>query len=257
MRRTSSVFSIVSGKGGVGKSVVAVNLAETLARDGFRVALVDADIGQGACEIMLNEQPGVSLADVASRIASIDEAFRKTEAGVTFVEAAREQRELPTNPSRIFPVLDEAIERLARSHEYVIIDTPAGSGDVVRWSLDRADLGILILADEPTAIADAYRLVKLTWSHDGNLPLAAIVNFSEREAEAASVADRFALITERFTGRSPLYVGWVPFSLKVRTSVRRQYPAGREMGPIRTSFEQIAQTLVEGEMAPAAEIRRF
>ncbi len=249
MRRSSTVFSVVSGKGGVGKSVVSVNLAETLARDGFRVALLDADIGQGACDVMLNEEPGPSLADVATRIVTLNEACRKTASGLTLVEAARDHAELPRDRSRMFPVLDEAVDHLARHHEYVIIDTPAGCGDVVRWALDRTDLGVLVLADEPTAIADAYRLVKLAWSHDTELPLAAVVNFSETHEEAASVADRFGVITQRFTGRAPYYVGWVPFSPQVRTSVREQAPASRHAGPIRTAFDNIAAALVEGEMA--------
>lgn len=257
MRRSSSVLSVASGKGGVGKSVVSVNLADTLARNGYRVALLDADVGQGACELMLNEVPGPSLADVASRIVNLEEACRKTESGLTLVEAARDHSDLPVNTSRLFRALDEAVDYLAQSHEYVIIDTPAGCGEVVRWSLDRADIGILVLADEPTAIADAYRLAKLSWSLDANLPLAAIVNFSETDAEAVSVAERFGMITERFTGRSPLYFGWVPFSTRVRTSVREQTPASRDIGPVRTAFENIVDSLVDGETAFAGTTDGF
>src|SRR5690625_7561650 len=76
MRRTSTIIAVASGKGGVGKSVISVNLAETLARDDYRVALLDADMAHGACTVLLNEQPGPSLADAAGRIVLIDDAFR-------------------------------------------------------------------------------------------------------------------------------------------------------------------------------------
>lgn len=249
MRRTSTILAVASGKGGVGKSVISVNLAETLARDGYRVALLDADMAQGACTVLMNEQPGPSLADAAGRIVSIDDAFRATQSGVTLVEVAQEHEEIPSQPARLFPVLDDALDRLARRHDHVIIDCPAGTGDLVRWALDRADMGMLVLVEEPTAVADAYRLAKLAWMHDINLPLGAVVNFADSETEAQSVADRFGAITERFTGNAPTFLGWVPFSMQVRTSVHDQSPAARHTGPIRTAFEHIGATLNAGTAA--------
>ncbi|MFW5972608.1 MAG: P-loop NTPase [Bacteroidota bacterium] len=249
MRRSSIVLAVVSGKGGVGKSVVSVNLAETLARDGFRVALLDADAAQGACRILLNEPPGASIADASTELVSIEDALQRTTSGIMLAEVADDHIELPLKLERLYPVLDEALERLARHNEYVIIDTPAGSGELVRWALDRADMGALVLAEEPTAIADAYRLIKFVWQHDAEMPMGAIVNFADSEHEARSVADRFATITQRFTGNTALFLGWVPFSAEVRSSVRDQSPAVRQIGPVRTAFEHLAAVLTAGESA--------
>src|SRR5690625_6704534 len=115
MRRTSTILAVASGKGGVGKSVISVNLAETLARDGYRVALLDADMAQGACTVLMNEQPGPSLAGAAGRMVSIAAAFRATQSGVTLADGAQEHEGSASQPARLLPLLGAALARLARS----------------------------------------------------------------------------------------------------------------------------------------------
>ena len=144
------------------------------------------------------------------------------------------------------------LRRLRATHDFVFIDAPAGVGAPVRWAFDRADLGLITLVGEPTAIADAYRLVKLVWHVEPAYPMAVAVNFTDTEDEARSVAARFGKITERFVQRVPAYLGWVPFSAHVRRSVAEQRPAVRTAGPVRTAFEHLAAVLVCGQ-APVGE----
>jgi flagellar biosynthesis protein FlhG len=243
MNRTSTVVAVASGKGGVGKSVIAANLADVLAIEGRRVALLDADLAQGACSILLNEQPSLSLADVSRGNGAFEDAFHDTITGVTLIEAAREIVDIPARHERIYEVLDLTVETLADTHDIVLIDCAAGSGDQVRWAFDRADTGLIVLVEEPTAIADAYRLVKYLWSTAPELPLLSVVNFADGEADAESVSDRFGAITERFTGLRPCPIGWVPFSRQVRTSVHNQSPVVRREGVLRDRFSAIASAI--------------
>ncbi len=247
MKHTSTIVTVASGKGGVGKSVFAVNLSETLARDGHRVALVDADFGQGACALLLNETPQASVLDVALHTARAEQVFHETSAGVTLVQGVADPRQLDGHESVLYAALDEVLRRLRATHEFIFIDAPAGVGDSVRWAFDRADLGLITLVGEPTAIADAYRLAKLVWHAEPAYPMAVAVNFTDTEDEARSVAFRFGKITERFVQRVPAYLGWVPFSAHVRRSVAEQRPAVRTAGPVRTAFEQLAAVLVRGQ----------
>jgi flagellar biosynthesis protein FlhG len=247
MRRASTTIAIASGKGGVGKSVIAVNLAETLASLGHQTALLDADGGQGACHILLNETPPLSVADVARAGHDVRTSLCLTSAGLTLVQMASDP---DSQDARLFQTIDETLLLLRREHEYVIIDAPAGVDGAVRWAFDRADLGAVVLVEEPTAVADAYRLARMIWHADPDYPLASIVNFADSQSEAASVAERFGHVTWRFVGRVPNYLGWVPFCPSVRRSVRDQVPAVRLAGPIRTAFETLASTLIRGRTAP-------
>ncbi len=246
MKRVSTVLAVVSGKGGVGKSVITVNLAETLAADGFRVAIVDADFGQSACSVLLNETPAATVMDLLRYTAEAKAVRHETLAGVTLIEVTAEPDETVSREREVFEHLDRLLNVLRSDHDYVLIDAPAGIDGPVRWAVDRADVTALVIVGEPTAIADAYRLARMIWTGDPAYPLATVVNFADSADDASSVAERFGEITNRFTGQLPNYLGWVPFSASVRRSVKQQSPAVRTHGPVRSAFEDLARTVVAG-----------
>jgi flagellar biosynthesis protein FlhG len=252
MEVNATTIAFASGKGGVGKSVVTVNLAETLAREGHSVALVDADVGQSDSPILLNEAPSTTVLDTVHAAPPRQAALHETDAGLTLVQAAaRPHKRDQVADDALYAALDELLDRLRNRHEYVLIDGPAGTDGPVRWSLDRADLGALVLVGEPTAVADAYRLVKLLWTADPDYPLGTVVNFADDEADAGSVAERFEAITTRFLDQSPSMLGWVPFARSVRQSVSEQTPVVRTEGPARSAFAALARTVVHRQYAPA------
>ncbi len=243
MTRRARIIAVTSGKGGVGKSIVAVNLAEALAAEHYAVALVDADLGQGACAVLLNERPQATALDLARRTAAPERLFHETAAGVTLVTGAEEAGQHVGRETAVFGALDAALEALSPRHDFILIDTPAGADGAVAWALDRAEAAILVVVDEPTAIADAYRLVKMTWQADPAYPFYLVVNFADSAAAAQSAADRFGTVTTHFTGRAPRYLGWAPFSLSVRHSVSRQEPIFRTPGPVSDAFARLAEAL--------------
>ena len=229
MKRESTTVAIASGKGGVGKSVAAVNLAETLLAQGHRTALVDVDFGQGACAVLLNEAPRADALALARHAATPDEVLHEAASGLTLVQGVAEADGARGWEDALYAALDDLLGRLRRDHAFILLDAPAGTGTAVRWAFDRADLGALVLAGEPTAIADAYRLAKLVWHEAPAYPMGALVNFADDEEDARSVADRFGEVTERFTGQAPDYLGWIPFSLgrppvRPRAAPRRPRP---------------------------------
>jgi flagellar biosynthesis protein FlhG len=251
MEVTSTILTFASGKGGVGKSVVTVNLAETLARDGHHVALVDADFGQSASPVLLNETPACTVLDAVRAGGPLAQALHETTAGLTLAQAADRPSASGAWSTDLYAALDDLLDDLRVTHDYVLIDAPAGADGAVRWALDRADLGTLVLVGEPTAIADAYRLAKRLWAADPDYPLSTVVNFAEDEPDARSVAERFSAVTERFTGQAPSYLGWVPFAHAVRHSVAKQTPAVRTVGPVQEAFRQMAEAVTRGHYALA------
>ncbi|GIV59802.1 MAG: flagellar biosynthesis protein [Rhodothermaceae bacterium] len=244
------ILAFVSGKGGVGKSVLAVNLAETLCRQGHRVALLDVDLGQGACAVLLNETPVASVLDAVRGKARLIETLHETTGGFTLVQAVAEAAGADGLEHKLFRELDTLLGDLRRTHDVILLDAPAGVDGAVRWALDRADLGLLVLVGEPTAIADAYRLAKFVWQNDPAYPLGALVNYAEDEADARSVAERFSRITAHFTGQETLYFGWVPFSAHIRRSVREQCPAVRTFSPVARVFDRLGRALTAGRPVP-------
>ena len=246
MEVLSDVLALASGKGGVGKSIVAANLAEALAREGRRVALIDADFGQSALPVLLNETPSVTVLDTVQTGADPTEALHETETGVTLVQAADHPSASGAWHEDLYAALDGLIEHLSPTCDHVLIDTPAGTDGPVRWALDRADVGVLVLVGEPTAVADAYRLAKLLWTADPDYPLATVVNYAENEDDAEGIAERFGAITTRFLGTAPRFLGWVPYAHAIRHSVSTQTPVVRSPGPARDAFAALAQSVVHG-----------
>lgn len=246
MKHTTTTLGVVSGKGGVGKSVLAVNLAESLARSDHVVALIDADIGQADCPVLLNESPEHTVLDYSRRAAELEDVLHRTTSGMSLAVGAVDRVRSDEEQQELYSSLDEVIARLRRTHEFVVIDGPAGTGPTVRWTLDRANAGILVLVGEPTAIADSYRVARMTWEQEPNYPLNAVVNFADGKADAYSIAERFAQITDQFTGKEPEYLGAIPFSRDVRDSVIEQQPVVRFDGPAAEAFESLTETLLEG-----------
>ena len=252
MKQRTTKLAIVSGKGGVGKSVVAVNLAESLTAMGHRVALIDVDFGQGNCALLLNESPDASVLDYTRLTVLKEQIIHKTLEGISLLEAVDTAGRIGSDINRLYTTLKEMIEELQMTHDFILLDAPAGTEGPVRWALDQADLGALVLVGEPTAISDAYRLARMIWEIDPGYPLGAIVNFADTEAEARSVAERFAKVTRHFTGCEPAYLGWVPFSTQIRRSVAQQQPAIRTAGPVRNAFGAMAENLAREPLFSSA-----
>lgn len=243
MQHTTTTLVIASGKGGVGKSVIAVNLAEALSREGQIVGLIDADLGQPACPLLMNEAPAETVLSHARHAVELDDALHRTDSNITLAVGAEYQPPTDQHRNALYGSLDNALDRLRRTHDFVVIDAPAGAGPTVRWTLDRANMGILVLAGEPTAVAGAYQLARHTWKHEPAYPWHAVVNFADSAVDAQKTMERFSQITDRFTGQTPEYLGWIPYDAEVKTSVRKQQPVGRTPGRLRDAFDELAHTL--------------
>lgn len=252
---TCPIVALVSGKGGVGKSLLSVNLAEALAQQGVSVALLDADVGQTACATLMNESPGNPLMgsdlDGSPDLRSF---WHPCASGVTLVQASVDPIGDEASQLVLYRLMDAQLSELRKAHDLVLIDAPAGVDGPVRWSLDRADMAVLLLVDEPTSVADAYRLVKSVWEQDPLYPMGAVTNFAETDAHGRDVLYRFGTVTQRFTGNAPFYLGWVPFSVVVRQSVVRQRPFVRDHQDLAAPVREVATRLIERSIAAAAGI---
>lgn len=243
--KKSFIVAVASGKGGVGKSVVTVNLAETLVQLGYKVALVDADLGLSNCAALVNESTPGTVLDVLKGKTTVAEIMVKTKGGYTMVTGADEPDAEHLDWSILYPTLDQVLRKLRLENDFILIDTPAGASDLSFWALDRADMGILVVVGEPTAISDVYRFCKFVLDVDPTYPFAAIVNFAENEEDAQAVLSRFNTIVNHFMKREFPFLGFVPMDELVRKSVADQYPLVRNYpdSSIVAEFKFIALAL--------------
>ncbi len=242
----SYIVAIASGKGGVGKSLVTINTAEKLVQLGYRVAVVDADLGLSNCAALLNESIPGTVMDVRKGKAGIDEVMLKTEGGFTLVTGADEPDAEAMDWSVLYPTLDAILRKLRLENDFILIDTPAGASDLSFWALDRADMGMLVVVGEPTAISDVYRFCKFVLEVDPTYPFTAVVNFADGEEDAQNVLKRFNTIVRHFMNREFPYLGFIPMDENVRKSVSDQIPFVRSIPEHQVSkeVEYIASALI-------------
>lgn len=238
------IISVVSGKGGVGKSMTSVNTAEMLHHLGFRVALIDADIGLSNCSTFFNEQISYSVADWIQGECVLEDLPHSC-SGVTLVTGSDDPGQHVFDPDLMVDAMDQVVQFLSADHDFIIIDTPAGAGEMTLWGLDRAHVGTLILVDEPTAISDVYRLCKYVYSIDPGYNFAGVVNFADEEESAQNTCDRFNNIMDYFLQKKISYLGFIPASIAVKNSVKDQYTLLRSNpgDPILDEFRFIAENI--------------
>lgn len=239
------ILTITSGKGGVGKSMFSVNIAELLGRSGYRVALIDADIGLSNCATFLNESAVATVTDWIDGNARMDELLQETE-WITLITTSDQPDSHSFNPEQLMNALDQVTLRLMETYDFIIIDTPAGAGEITLWALDRADLSTLILVDEPSAISDVYRLCKYVFSIDPAYRFAGIVNFAKSESTALNTHERFNNILDYFLNQNISYLGHFPYSEDIRETIKNQETLcnGAKDPLLLSELEFIAQNIV-------------
>ncbi len=220
------ILATVSGKGGVGKSMATINLADTLRTMGYSVAVIDADLGLSNCATLLNEQVDATVVQWIQGRCSMEDLPHDCE-GLTLITGADKPGFSEQDMELLFEAMDQVIVALSGHYDFIFIDTPAGSGELSLWALDRAQLGMLILVNEPTAISDVYRFCKYVLQIDPTYPFASVVNFAENEDEAENIHERFNTILQYFMQQQVSYLGFIPASDQVRASVRNQVPLTR------------------------------
>jgi len=219
------IITITSGKGGVGKTNVSVNLALAYARLGKKVVVMDADLGLANVNIMLNMVPKFNLYDMIRKGKTMKEIIVETEYGISIVAGAlgiSQVANLSENERHNF--IDE-LNTLSFA-DIIIIDTSAGVSSNVLDFIAAADDAIIITTPEPTAITDAYGIIKIIATEYDNLDmeLKLVINRVKGAAEAKKVADRMTNIASQFLNLKVDYLGFIYDDPVVSQAVLRQKP---------------------------------
>lgn len=218
------ILTVTGGKGGVGKSSVALNLALARSRAGERVLLVDADLGLGNVDILLGLNPKYNLGHVVRNERRIDEVTIEGPYGLSVIPAASGVSAMANLSLADQANLLRTIAQLAPVYDLIVMDTAAGiSPAVIQFAL-ASEYILLVLVNEPAALTDAYGLVKVLSRDHGRHRFDVLVNRVSGELEAKNVYRRFCQATDKFLDVAIGFAGAIPLDYSLLKSVRLRKP---------------------------------
>jgi flagellar biosynthesis protein FlhG len=236
-------FCVTGGKGGVGKTCVAVNLAILLAQ-AAKPLLVDLDLGLANADLVLGVDPTANLAEVLLAGRAIESVVAESPLGVGLVPAASGVDALANLGQLELHRLFLGLERLGKTRCPLILDTPAGIGREVITACRAVRVVCVVLTPEPTALADAYALVKLLEQAQPGCDVRIIVNMARDQQDGMSAFARMRAVCQKHLGRSIELLGVIPRDEAVGLAVRRRKPlAGGPETPALTALKGIAARL--------------
>lgn len=221
-KRSIQVIAVTSGKGGVGKTTVAVNLSVALAKLGRRVVLLDADFGLGSIDILLGLIPKYTLADLIESRCALSDVLVEGPSGIRIVPAASGIQHMAHLSSAQQAGLMQAFSDIADSLDVLVIDTAPGIGESVVNFVRAAQEVLVVVCDEPTSIADAYALIKLLNHDHGMNRFRVLANMVQNPLEGQNLFAKLSSVTDRFLDVALDYVGAVPYDDYARKAAQKQ-----------------------------------
>ena len=220
--RLIKVIAVTGGKGGVGKTNVTLNTAISLAQQGKRVMVLDADLGLANVDVLLGLRVEKNLSHVLSGECTLDEVLVEGPYGIKIAPASSGSQSMTELTSTEHAGLIRAFSELQSQIDVLIVDTAAGISDMVlSFSKASQDI-IMVVCDEPTSLTDAYALIKILNKEHGVFRFKIVANMVRSMREGDELFSKLSKVTNRFLDVALELVAVIPFDENVRKSVRKQ-----------------------------------
>lgn len=265
--RRASVIAITSGKGGVGKTNISVNLAIKLASAGKEVVLLDADLGLANADVICNIDLPANLSHVIARRKDLNDVLVKAPGGFSLVGGASGLARMADLTDADRQRIVQAMAMLEEKADVILIDTGAGISPNVLAFTRAADHVLIVTTPEPTAITDAYAVVKVISRADKAHPfpdqserrISLLVNQARNANEARVVHERIAKVARQFLGVSVFDAGFIPADDQVSAAVRKRTPFVLSAPKCAASYamSQLAVRLEQGVASASAQDAGF
>lgn len=244
-RLSPHVIAITSGKGGVGKSSIAVNLGISLAKAGARVCILDADTGLANINILLGLTPKAGLEHVLFGAKSIEEIMLDGPYGVKIIPGANGISECVSLHPRQQLRLTRELGRVEGEFDYLILDTAAGIADNTLDFVGSAHQSVVVITPEPTSLTDAFSLIKVMQRRRPGMVYQVVVNMCSNVAQAREVYHRFSTAVDKYIGVRTQNLGYLLRDESMRVAVTLQSPVALfpETDPSSRSFIRLADAL--------------
>lgn len=250
----ATVIAVTSGKGGVGKSNIAVNLAIKFASVGKRVVLMDADLGLANADVLCNIDLPSNLSHVISRKRELADVMVDGPGGFRLIGGASGLARMADLSDYDRQRLVTALAELEARTDVILIDTGAGISPNVLSFTRSADQVLVVTTPEPTAITDAYAVIKVISRDAPDRPLSLLVNQVRQHGEGRLVYERIAKVARQFLSVHVMDAGFIPSDPEVPAAVRRRSPflLASPRCPASLGISQLAMRLERG-VAPSLD----
>ncbi|MES2609998.1 MAG: MinD/ParA family protein [Pseudomonadota bacterium] len=222
------IIAITSGKGGVGKTFVSANLAAALTRRGQRVLVLDADLGLANLDVVLNLHPKITLHDVFTGKALLEDAVIQAPGGFSVLLAGSGMVEYSRLTPEVRNQFLNVIQAIAPNYDAILLDTGAGISDVVLFSISLASEVLIVATPEPTSLTDAYAAIKVLAMQQKRQHVRMVINQAARPGDGRAITGQLQQVLDRFvsteTGRGVrlIHMGDIPADPSVRDAVMRR-----------------------------------
>lgn len=228
LRPLGKVLAVTSGKGGVGKTFVSANLAAALAKRGQRVLVLDADLGLANLDVVLNLYPKITLHDVFTGKAKLEEAIIRAPGGFSVLLAGSGMVEYSRLTPEVRDDFLKIISSLIPHYDIVLLDTGAGISDVVLFAVSLASEVLVVATPEPTSLTDAYATIKVLVGQQKRECIRMVINQTARLGDGRAITTQLQQVLDRFvkneSGRPMrlIHLGDIPSDPAVRQAVMRR-----------------------------------
>lgn len=216
------VIAVASGKGGVGKTSVSVNLACSLQNAGQRTMLLDTDLGLANVDVMLGLSPRFTLADVFAGRCELADTLLEGPGGLLVVPAASGKRHMTELTPQEHVGLVHAFSQLQVPIDVLVVDNAAGIADGVLTFCQAAQDVIVVVCDEPASVTDAYALIKVLSRERGVSRVQVLANQVQHYAEGRQLFEKLERVTSKFLDVTLNYLGAIPRDEWLRRAIQRQ-----------------------------------
>lgn len=257
----TKVLAVASGKGGVGKTATVANIAVSLARRNQRVLILDADLGLANIDVVFGITPTYNLNHFFSGQQRLEDILVEGPAGVKILPAGSGIQNFTRLTSQHKMRLLEGLDGMHNEFDYVIIDTEAGISENVTYFTTAAQDIIVVTTTEPTAITDAYALMKLLSTQYQEKHFNLVVNQINNEDDALDVFRKLTMVSNRYLDISIDFLGSIPGDKMMVEAIKKQkvicelYPTSK----IAQSFAQLAERICTEQLqcAPKGNLQFF
>lgn len=216
------VMAIASGKGGVGKTTISVNLAVTLAQQGKKVMLLDADLGLANIDVMLGLNARRNLSHVIAGEATLEDVIIEGPAGIRIIPSASGKHNMLSLTAVEQAGLISAFGDLTQDVDVLLVDSAAGISDSVVTFARASHEVIVVVCDEPASLTDAYALIKVLHRYHDVDRFHILANMTGAAHEGRQLFDKLSRVTQRFLDVTLGFMGAVPYDDYLRKAVQRQ-----------------------------------
>ncbi|MBF0108500.1 MAG: MinD/ParA family protein [Magnetococcales bacterium] len=244
-RKVPHTLAVTSGKGGVGKTLLTVNLAIQYARQGFKVLIIDADMGLANIDVVLRLSPKHTIQDVLLGDMTLDEVAVPGPFGITVLPAASGVAELSTLTEGQKLALMDHIDNWNAEFDVVLVDTGAGISANVRFFVLAVERIMVVATPDPASIADAYALMKVMFNTHRVSQFDLVVNQARTQNEARDVYRRISSVAGTHLNIGLTFAGYIPYDPLLAQSVRNGEQVSERFpeAPASQSFQELSESI--------------